>query len=312
MCLLVSSVFASASAQTFPSKPIRLVIPTPPGGGSDILGRILAQKLYEKWGQPVVVDDRPGGNGVVGTDIVAKSAPDGYTLLVITGIHAALPLLQKLPYDSVQDFAPVGRIGSTPLILTVNSQTPVHTVNELVAFAKANNAKASFGSAGSGSPSHLAGETFNRLAGMDAIHVPYKGAGQAIIDLLSNSILFAFNNSLSAMPLLAENKLRALAVSSAKRAAVLPQIPTMIEAGYPDFDIVGWFGVLAPAKTPPEVIAKLNDAIHEAIKSPEVVKQFENTGVEPTPDTPSEFANTIKSEMERWIKVKEAGGIRSE
>lgn len=309
----LSGVPASAFAQAYPSKPIRFIVPAPPGGASDILARIIGQKLTERWGQPVIIESKPGASGVVGGEITAKADPDGYTILMISGLHTSTPsLLAKLPYDPIIDFEPVIKVAASPLILAVNPETPAKSVKDLVVFAKSQGGKAAFGSAGAGSPSHLSGEIFSRVAKLEPTHVPYKGAGQSTNDLLGNHVMFIFNNPLSTVPLVESGKLRALAVTSKRRLPVLPDLPTMDEAGFPDFEVVAWWGVLAPAKTPKEIVGKLNAAIKEALLSKEVEDQFAKNGVFATPGTSRDFTTFLKDDMALWVKITKEGGVRPE
>jgi tripartite-type tricarboxylate transporter receptor subunit TctC len=313
LVVLVLGVPVVASAQTYPSKPIRFIVPAPPGGASDILARIIGQKLNERWGQPVIIDSKPGASGVVGGEITAKADPDGYTILMISGLHTSTPsTLGKLPYDPIKDFEPVIRVAASPLILVVNPETSVKSVQDLVTYAKSQGGKAAFGSAGAGSPSHLSGEVFSRMAKLDPTHVPYKGAGQSTNDLLGNHVMFIFNNPLSTIPLVESGKLRALAVTGSRRMSVLPDLPTMIEAGFPDFEVVAWWGVLAPAKTPPEIVAKLNTTIKEVLNSKQVEEQFAKNGVYATPDTPQEFSTFMRDDIALWAKITKEGGVRPE
>jgi len=275
--------------------------------------RIIGQKLTERWGQPVIIDSKPGASGVVGGEITAKADPDGYTILMISGLHTSTPsLLDKLPYDPLKDFEPVIRVAASPLILVVNPETSVKSVQDLVATAKSQGGKAAFGSAGAGSPSHLSGEVFSRMAKLEPTHVPYKGAGQSTNDLLGNHVMFIFNNPLSSIPLVESGKLRALAVTSNRRLPVLPNLPTMVEAGFPDFEVVAWWGVLSPAKTPRDIVDKLNATVKEVLLSKEVEEQFSKNGVYATPGTPQEFATFLKDDMALWTKITKEGGVRPE
>jgi len=309
----LAGLATSAAAQDYPSKPIRFIVPAPPGGASDILARVIGSRLSEKWGQPVVIESKPGASGVVGGEITAKAEPNGYTILMISGLHTSTAsLMAKLPYDPIEDFAPVIQVAASPLVLVVNPETPVASASELAAYAKAQGGKAAFGSAGAGSPSHLAGEVFSRIASLTPTHVPYKGAGQSTSDLLGNHVMFIFNNPLSTIPLVESRKLRALAVTSRRRMPALPELPTMVELGFADFEVVAWWGILAPSKTPQQVIDKLNTAIREILLSEEVEKQFAKNGVFATPDTPEQFKTFLRKDIALWAKIAAEGGIRPE
>ena len=250
---------APAAAQAFPNKPVRLVVPFPPGGPLDTVGRALAQKLTEAWGQSVIVDNRPGAGGNIGADLVAKAAPDGYTVVMgALSTHAVNPsLYAKMPYDAVKDFAPITLVAITPNVLVVNPSLPVNSVRELVAYAKANPGKLAFGSGSNGSAGHLAGELFKADTGTDLLHVPFKGAAPAMQALLSGDIQLMFDNLASASAQVKAGKLKALAVTTARRSPLAPDLPTMAESGVPGFDISTWFGLLAPAGTPPEIVGQV-------------------------------------------------------
>jgi tripartite-type tricarboxylate transporter receptor subunit TctC len=317
--LLLATIVALPAATTFaqpaapfPSKPVRIVVPFPPGGPLDTTGRALAQKLGEAWGQSVVVDNRPGAGGNIGADLVAKSAPDGYMVVMgALSTHAVNPsLYPSMPYDAVRDFAPITLVAVTPNVLVVNPSLPVHSVAELVAYAKANPNKLSFGSGSNGSAGHLAGELFKVDTGADIVHVPYKGAAPAMQALLAGDTQFMFDNLASSMPQVKAGKLRALAVTTAKRSALVPELPTIAEAGLAGFDISTWFGLLAPAGTPPDVIAKWNADVVKILKSPEMRERLAAQGAEAAPTTPAEFAAFIAAEVRKYAKIVKASGAK--
>jgi tripartite-type tricarboxylate transporter receptor subunit TctC len=303
-----------AQAQTYPSKPIRLVVPFPPGGTTDILARTVGQKMTENWGQPVVIDNRPGAGGNIGSDLVAKAAPDGYTLLMATiSTHAInVSLYKNLPFDSVRDFAPVSRIGTLPNILIVHPSVPVKSVKELIELAKSKPGELNFASSGVGTSLHLSGELFNSMAGVKLVHIPYKGSSPALADLLGGQVKIMFDNLPSALPHVKAGKLKPLAVTSAKRATVLPEVPTVIESGLPGFEVTSWFAIFVPAKTPTEIVAKLNGEIVKILNSGDVKEKLAQIGVDPAPTTPEALAAFAKAETEKWGKVVKATGASAD
>jgi len=311
---LACALALPAIGQTFPSKPAKLVVPFPPGGPLDTTGRAIAQKLGEAWGQSVIVENKAGAGGNIGADYVAKSPPDGYTIVMgALSTHAVNPsLYPKMPYDAKKDFAPITLVAITPNVLVVNPSLPVHSVKELIAYAKAHPGKLSFGSGSIGSAGHLAGELFKVDTGVDMVHVPYKGAAPAMQALLAGDTQIMFDNLASAMSQVKAGKLRALAVTTAQRSKLAPDLPTMAEAGVPGFDISTWFGLLAPAGTPPDVIAKWNAGVTKILSSPEMRERLEAQGAEATPDTPEEFARFIDRELVKYAKIVKASGAKVE
>ena len=301
-----------AAAQGFPTKPVKLVVPFPPGGSLDNIGRLLAQKLTEAWGQQVVVENRPGAGGNVGADAVAKSPADGYTVVMgALSTHAVNPsLYPKMPYDAVKDFAPLSLVAITPNVLIVNSASSIQSVRDLIAFAKANPGKANFGSGSNGSAGHLAGELFKVETGTDVQHIPYKGGAPALQALLAGETQFMFDNLANAMAQVKGGRVRAIAVTTAQRSKLAPDLPTMAEAGMPGFDISTWFGLLAPAGTPPEVVAKWNADLVKALNSPEVREKMLAQGAEPAPTTPAEFAAFIAKERDKYARIVKASGAK--
>jgi tripartite-type tricarboxylate transporter receptor subunit TctC len=301
--------FAQGAAN-YPTKPVRLVVPFPAGGTTDILARAVAQKLSEAWGQQVIVDNRPGAGGNIGSDLVAKSKPDGYTLLMGTvGTHAINPSLYKnMPYDHVKDFVPVILVAGVPNVLVVNPSLPVHSVPELIAYAKANPGKLNFASSGNGTSIHLSGELFKAMTGVEMTHVPYKGSAPALTDLIGGQVQLMFDNLPSSLPFIKAGKLRALAVTSGARAAALPDRPTLAESGLPGFEASSWFGVLAPTGTPRDIVAKLNGAIAGWLASPEAKEKLLAQGAIAAGGTPEDFARHIGAETSKWAKVVKASG----
>jgi tripartite-type tricarboxylate transporter receptor subunit TctC len=312
LCALFAAL---AHGQTvYPSKSIRLVVPFPPAGATDILSRDLMQRVSARLGQQVVVDNRPGAGGTIGSDLVAKSAPDGYTLLMATtSTHSIGPTLTpRLPYDPVKDFAPVSLIAVSTNLLVVPTSLPVNSVKELVALARAKPGQLNFGSSGTGTIVHLSGEMFRYRTGTDIVHVPYKGTQLVVPDLISGQISMLFDNIVSAQPNLRTGRLKAIGISSLKRSPLMPEVPTIAESGYPGFEASTWFGVYAPAGTPKEIIAKLNREIIAALQSPEMQGRLAILGAEPVGSTPEEMAHTVASETAKWAKVIKDANVRIE
>ena len=301
---------AIAQGQGYPNKPIRLVVPFPPGGSLDVVARAVGAKLSEAWGQPVVIDNRPGAGGNIGADLVAKSPPDGYTILEgALSTHAVnVTLYGKLPYDPIKDFAPISLVAITPNVLVLNPAAPFNTVPELIAYAKANPGKLSFGSGSNGSAGHLAGELFKTDAHIDMVHIPYKGGAPALQALLAGDTQLMFDNLANSMQQVKAGKLKAIAVTTAKRSALVPELPTLSETGVPGFDIYTWWGFMAPAGTPKEIIVKWNTEVTRILNTPEMKAFFAQQGAEPAPTTPEQFEALIKSEITKYAKIiKESG-----
>jgi tripartite-type tricarboxylate transporter receptor subunit TctC len=301
-----------AHAQTYPTKSIRLIVPFPPGGPADILSRAIGQKLTDSWGQQVVVDNRAGAGGTIGSDLAAKGAPDGYTLLMgFVGTHAINPsLYSSLPYDVVKSYEPVSLVATATIILVLHPSLPAKSVKELIAVAKSKPGELTFGSPGNGTPQHLAGELFNTMAGVKMTHVPFKGAVPAINDLLGGRISLIFSSAPPALPHVASGKLRALAVTSARRSSVSPDLPTVSESGLPGFEVINWYGVLAPARTPKSIVDKLNAEITRITNMPDVRERLSTVGIEALSSTPAQFAAFIKEETAKWAKVVKFSGAR--
>ncbi len=313
LAIAVLAAFAAlpATAQNYPNRAIRLVVPSSPGGGTDITGRIVAQKLSEQLGQQVVVDNRAGAGTIIGNEIVAKAPPDGYTLLMGLSTLAINPsMYEKLPYDALRDFAPVSLAVMSPNVLTVHPSLPAKTVKEFIALAKAKPGTITYGSAGQGTSPHLSGELLKVLAKIDIVHVPFKGSGQSVISSLAGEIVSNFPSVPTAIPYIKAGKLRALGVTTAKRTQALPDVPSIAEAGVPGYEATQWFGVLAPAGTPRAIIDKLNAEMIKLLKSPDVRDRFIADGTEPAPTTPEEFTAYIKSETDKWTRVIKAAGIK--
>ena len=310
-CLSLLSA-APSLAQVYPAKSVKMVVPFPPGGSLDFAGRLIAQKLTEMWGQSVVVENKPGAGGNIGADFVAKSAPDGYTILLgALSTHAVNPSLYKsMPYDAAKDFAPITLIAVTPNVLVVNAQSPVNNVAEFIAYAKANPGKLAFGSGSNGSAGHLAGELFKAETGTDAVHIPYKGGAPATQALLAGDTQFMFDNLANAMAQVKAGKLKALAVTTAERSKLAPDLPTMAEAGLPGFDISTWYGFFAPAGTPPAIIAKWNADVTRILTSPDVRAKLMADGAEPAPNTPEQFSQMIARELAKYARIVKLSGAK--
>jgi len=302
-------IAAIAAAQPYPSRAVRIVIPLGTGGTTDIPGRIVAQRLSEALGQPFVVENRPGAGGTIGADYVAKSKPDGYTLLLTATPHVITANLYKnLPYNALADFAPVIRVASGPYVLTVHPSLGVSTVRELIAMAKANPGKIDYASSGNGSAQHLVGALFAHMAGIDLTHVPYKGSSQAQADLVAGVVKVGFPGTPIVIPHVKAGRLKAIAVTTTKRSSQMPEVPTIAESGVPGYEALVWVGLLAPAGTPQDIIAKLNAEITKLLRASDVVQLFAASGVDPTPTTPEEFGAYLKSEFDKWGKaVRDSG-----
>ena len=302
-----------AIAQQYPSKPIKIVVPYPPGGFNDTLGRTLGAKFTEAWGQPAVVENKPGANTMIGNDFVAKSPPDGHTLLVVAFPFAVAPsLLRNMPYDTVKDFAPVALAAQSPNLLVVNPSLPVKSVGELIALAKAKPNSLSYASTGNGSSNHISMELFKSLAGVQIVHIPYKGSAPAVTDLLGGQVHLMFDNVPNVLPHVKAGKLTALGQTGVKRSALISDIPTVAEAGVPGYEVTVWFGLVAPAGTPREVIQKLNAEMLRILAMPDVRERFLAQGVEPAGGTPEQFGEHIRAQMAKWAKVVADAGVKAE
>ena len=313
LLLAIVALTASVARAEYPDRQIRIVVPYTPGAFNDTLGRIVANKFSEAWGVPTVVENRAGGGTLIGTDVVAKAAPDGYTLLVVAFPFAVNPTLYAhLPYDTVKDFAPLILAGTTPNLLVVNNDFPVHSVKELIAAAKAAPGKLSYGSTGSGSSNHLSMELFRMMTGTEMIHVPYKGSAPMETDLMGGHLQVAFDNVPNVITQVKAGTLRALAITSATRAPSLPDVPTVAEAGVPGYEVGVWFGLVAPAATPPAVLAKLNAELNAILAMPDVRQKFIDQGVDPVGGTREQFADHLKAQIEKWGNVVKESGAKVE
>ena len=299
-----------ALAQTYPTKPVRMVIAFAPGGGTDVMGRIVAQKLTESWSYPVVVDNRPGAASTIGTVIVSKAAPDGYTIQTVSMSHAVnTALYRKLPYDAVKDFEHVILLARAPNILIANPSLPAKSVKELIEFAKSRPGKLNYSSSGTGGVSHLSAALFCNVAGIDVVHVPYKGAGPAMTAVLANEAQLMMATTPVALAQMKAKRVRAIAISSSKRSSLAPDLPTIAEAGFPGFETSTWYGVLAPARTPTAIVKQINADIGQLLRTKEVETQFEQQGAEVAGGTTEEFRALVESEIAKWSKVIKATGI---
>ena len=309
LCALAFSVVFSvlcfdAAAQEFPSKPVRIIVPFPPGGGADALARIMQPKLTEIWKQPVVVENKPGASGHIGADFVASSPADGYTMMM----SSTASLTEK----NVSQFAPVSLVSASPYVVVANPKVPANNIAELVAYAKKNPGKLTFGSSGTGAASHLSAELFKSMAGVDLLHVPYKGTGQAVTDLFAGQIDLLFAPAQSVMPHVQAKKLKAFAVTSAKRSSSVPDLPPVAEGGLPGYEAIGWFGLLVPAATPPAVVEKLSADANRVLNDPEVKQRMLALGAEPSGNTPAQFAAFIRADQAKWSKLMRERGIQPE
>ena len=308
--LIAAGADAPSTSSGFPARPVRIVVPQAPGGASDALARIMGQKLGERWRQQVVVDNRPGAGGIIGTDIVAKAAPDGYNLLLAyDGTHAINASLYKsLPFNTIGDFATVATLANVPFVLVINPALPAKDVSDFVAYAKTNAGKVNYGSAGNGSVNHLLGVMFGKGAGIQLVHGPYKGAAPALTDLIGGTIQAVFTSMPSVIGFVQSGRVRALAVTSSKRSQTLPNLPTIAEAAIPGFDVHPWFGLLARAGTPPAVVRKMNGDIAALIRTKEVADVFAAQGAEPFITSPEEFNRILKRDIDKWaVVVRESG-----
>jgi tripartite-type tricarboxylate transporter receptor subunit TctC len=309
---LALALATAAAAQDYPTKPIRMIIPFPPGGSNDVVGRLIATHLGERLGKQVVVDNRAGAGGVIGTEIAANAPPDGYTLLIISIAHAVNPWLYKLNYDPIKAFAPIGVLATGPNVLAINPGLPVNSVKELVAMAKQKPGELQYASAGIGSFQHLGGELFKLEAGVDMLHVPFKGGGPAMIDVIGGHTKLLFSSLVQTTPHLKSGKLKAIATGGTKRSPVLPDIPTVAEAGVPTYEAVNWWGLVAPAGTPQAIIDKVHKELTAVQDAPEVKNQFASEGAEIVKMDPPEFGTFMEKEMKKWERVVKEGKIKAE
>jgi tripartite-type tricarboxylate transporter receptor subunit TctC len=300
-------------AQQYPARPVRLIVPYPPGGGTDTLARVVSQKLSETLGQQVVMDNRPGAGANIGMELAARSAPDGYTLVLATISNAiSASLYSRLNYDLVRDFAPVTLLATTPHLLAVHPSLPVGSVKDLIALAKARPGQLVYSSAGSGTPTHLAGELFDYMAGVNMTHVPYKGGGPSVVALLGGEVTASFATMPSVLPHVKSGKLRGVAVTTSRRSPSAPNLPTVAESGLPGFDMGSWYGLMAPAGTPAAVVSHLNAETIKVLKLADVKQRLDNSGFDALVSTPEEYAASTRSEIDKWAKIVKASGARAE
>lgn len=311
-CLFVLAP-PKAAAQAFPAKPLRLLIPSSPGGPIDIIGRSLAQELSGRLGQPVVVDNRPGATGIIAADLLAKSPPDGYTIMLAAGTFATTAAFhRRLPYDPLRDFVPISQVAMLPLAVLVHPSLPVHSVGELIVYARENPGKVFFGSSGNAGPSHLAGEVFKSMAGIEIVHVPYSGTSPAMAALMAGQIPMMFDAVTTAIPQSRAGRVRMLAVTSPQRLKALPDVPTVAEAGLPGYEAVTWVGILAPRATPPDVVERLHAELSRSLQASEFNQQIAAVGAEVIGNTPAQFGDNIRTEIEKWSKLSTQAHIKIE
>ena len=309
LCAQATSVAQTASS--FPNQPIRMVVPYPPGGPTDITARVVAAEMSKTIGQNIVIDNRPGASGMIGSEMVTKSTPDGYTLLANASIHVINPsVYPDMRFDAIKDFVPITQLAQVPLVLVVPANSPIKSVKDLVEYAKANPGKVNFGSAGSASAQHLAGESFKIAAGIQMQHIPYKGSAPALTDLAGGQLQLMFDSMPSATPMINSGKLRAIAVTTTTRAKARPDLPTIAESGFPGFDISTWYAYWAPKGTPADVVEKLAASAAQALKNPEVIAKYEAMGAEPVGSTPAQFAAYVESEAKKWNDIVKKSGAK--
>lgn len=302
-----------AFAQAYPARPVRIIVPYPPGGATDVMARIIAQKLNESWPQSALVENKPGASGTVGSEIVVKSAADGYTLLLQGTQHAInLSLYKQLPYDTLRDFAPVAYIASAPFLLVVHPSVPANSVVELIAYIKARPGGLNYGSSGVGGGAHLSGEIFKTMAGVQLTHIPYKGAAPAMVDLLGGQVPMVFDPIPTSITQVRGGRIKALAITSAKRSALMPELPTVAESGLPGFDVAAWFGLYAPAATPKDIVTKLNADVNRVLQLPEVKEKFAGLGAESMPMGTDQFALHLRAEIVKFAKAIKDSGATAE
>jgi len=310
--LLLVWPFAAPAQGTYPTRPIRLIVPFPPGGSTTIMARLIGQKLTESWGKQVVVDNRGGGNTIIGSQALVRAAPDGYTILNVTSTHSINPSLLATPYDAIKDFAPVATTIATESLMVVTPGLPAHNLKELIALAKAKPGQLNFASSGSGTSNHLSAELFCIMAGIKMQHIPHKGAGPATTDLMGGQVQMFMNNALPLIPLVKAGRMRAIAISGGKRLVSLPDVPTFAEAGLPGYEVKSWQGILAPAGTPTPIIDKLAQEITRILNTPEMTEQLLAMGADPFPGGPQQFAALIKADLTRYAKLIKQANIKLE
>lgn len=300
-----------ANAQTFPAKPVRIISPYPPGGGNDTLARTLAPKLTESLGQQVIVENRPGANTIIGVEAAARSAPDGYTMVLVPNVHAINPYLYpKLPYDPVKDFTPITLVGTSPLVVAMHPSVPVKDMRGLIALARARPGQVQYGSSGNGSVGHVGVELLEMMTGVKMQHIPYKGTAPMLVDVMNGQLTFTFGSALGVMPHVKSNRLRAIAVTSGKRSPALPDLPTIAESGVPGYEMILWYGLIGPAGIPSEIVQRLNGEIGKVLRDKEVSGRLAAQGVDAEPTTPQQFAQLIASELKKYAKVVKQTGAK--
>lgn len=307
-----TAVAQTPDASRFPTKPIRLIVPFPPGGSNDILARVLAQKMTERLGQQTVVDNRPGADGIIGTELASRALPDGHTILIVSTSYTMNPAVHKLPYDPIKSLVPIAQLASGPNVITTNPSLPVNSVKELIALAKAKPGQIRYASSGIGGFNHFGGELFNTLAGVKMVHIPYKGGGPAMLDVMTGQVEVNFGTLIQALPQIRSGKLKPLGVGSAKRSPLLPQIPTIAESGVPGYDGTIWWGVLGPAGIPAAIVTRLNNEIGAIVRDPDMTKRLVAEAAEPAADTPEAFGKLIVNDIGKWSRIAKQAGIRNE
>ncbi|CAN7703895.1 tripartite tricarboxylate transporter substrate binding protein [Caballeronia sp. LjRoot31] len=313
LCIGLLATVATVTAyaeQPYPTHAVHLVVPFPPGGGNDVLGRLFSQKLAMLWKQPVIVDNRPGGNTIIGAEVVAKSTPDGYTLLLTSSSHVIIPSLLKLPYDAIKDFSPIGTLSSSELVLVVHPSVPANSLKELIALAKAKPGQLNYASGGLGDPNHLAGELFDNMAGVKMVSIQYKGGGPALTDLIGGQVQLFFVAAPAVLPYIKAGNLRALAISGDHRLATAPQIPTFAESGLPNFNVRQWYGILAPAHTPKEVVDRISADIAKVQAMPDIKKALADQGMEVLTTSPAQFGGLMSSDLARYTQIVKTSNLK--
>jgi tripartite-type tricarboxylate transporter receptor subunit TctC len=302
----------AVDASKYPTRPIRLIIPFPPGGSNDILGRFIAQKMTERLGQTTIADNRPGADGIIGTDVAARAAPDGLTILIVSTSYTMNPAIHKLPYDPLKSLVPVSLIAGGGNVIAVHPNMPVNSIKELIALAKSKPGLVRYASSGIGGFNHFGGELFNHMAGIKMVHIPYKGGGPAMLDVMTGQVEVSVGTLIQTLPHIRSGKLKALGVGSVKRSPILPNVPTISEAGVPGYDGSVWWGILAPARVPEAIVMKLNSTIGEILREPEMAKRLSAEAAEPIIDTPAAFGKLIANDIAKWARIAKQANIRVE
>jgi len=309
--LAAFSCIGLSQAQSYPNKPVRMVVGYPPGGAVDTIGRVVGQQLSQVFSQQFIVENRAGASGIIGADVVAKSAPDGHTLIALAGTHAVNPsLYKKLPYDTERDFSPVSLVASSAYILVVHPSLPVKSVRELIAFARKNRGQVNYASSGNAGMPHLSGELFKVKSGIEMTHIPYKGSAAVTTAVLSGEVPIMFSNLISTMPQVQAGRLRALGITGPARLPAAPDIPPIADAGLPGYEVIGWYGIMAPANTPAEIVNRLSTAIAKSLQAPEVLRRFANEGIDPVGSTPDAFGKQVREDLVKWAEVVRVSGAK--